>query len=72
MDAEKIAMFDRFLISQKKRLETGETLKVQIENGYLTIFNELDEETKESKTITLFEEFDAKLNLSIEDLTESD
>lgn len=65
---EKIAMLDRYLISQNSRLESGEILSVKLKDGVLTIFKELDEETGEKKTVTLIEEFDAKLDLTIDDL----
>ncbi|MCZ2260786.1 hypothetical protein [Sporosarcina sp. G11-34] len=65
---EKIAMLDRYLISQNSRLESGEILSVKLKDGVLTIFKELDEETGKKKTVTLIEEFDAKLDLTIDDL----
>lgn len=65
---EKIAMLDRYLISQNSRLESGEILSVKLNDGVLTIFKELDEETGKKKTVTLIEEFDAKLDLTIDDL----
>lgn len=65
---EKIAMLDRYLISQNSRLESGEILSVKLKDGVLTIFKEVDEETGKKKTVTLIEEFDAKLDLTIDDL----
>ena len=67
MIEEKIAMLDRYIISQKSRLDNGEVLLVQINGGLLKIFNEKDQEGN-NKTVSLLEEFDAKLDISITDL----
>lgn len=67
MIEEKIAVLDRYIISQKSRLENGEVLMVQIDGGVLRIFNERDP-NGDNRTVSLLEEFDAKLDISISDL----
>lgn len=59
---EKIAMLDRYLISQKSLLEKGQVLYVRVDDGFLTIQNEVDENGKQ-KTVTYFSEFDAMLEI---------
>lgn len=61
---EKIAMLDRYLISQKSLLEKGQVLYVRVDDGFLTIRNEVDENGKQ-KTVTYFSEFDAIIDISI-------
>lgn len=63
----KIALLDRYIISQQSRLEDGVALLVQIEGGLLKIFNEKDNHGNK-RTVTLLEEFDAKLDISVSDL----
>lgn len=43
------ALIDRFIISRKELLEKGETLYVQVNDGYLSIRNEIDEATNSQK-----------------------
>lgn len=64
---EKIALLDRYIISQQSRLDDGVALLVQIEGGLLKIFNEKDNQGNK-RTVTLLEEFDAKLDISVSDL----
>lgn len=64
---EKIAILDRYLISQKSLLEEGQTLYIRVDDGFLTIRNEEDENGKE-KTVTYFSEFDAILEIPIKQL----
>ncbi len=61
---EKIAMLDRYLISQKSLLEKGQVLYVRVDDGILIIHNEEDENGKQ-KTVTHFSEFDAIIDISM-------
>lgn len=72
MTKTSFALLDRFLISQKELLQRGEVLYVQVNDGYLTINNELDEETGLQKTVTYFSEFDGSLNFSMKELLEQE
>lgn len=67
MIKDKIALLDRYIISQQSRLEDGAVLLVQIDGGILKIFNERDPQGN-NRTVSLLEEFDAKLDISINDL----
>ncbi len=66
------ALLDRFLISRKELLKKGEVLYVQVNDGYLTIHNEIDEETGLQKTVTYFSEFDGSLNFSMKEVFEKE
>lgn len=63
----KLEVFDRYLISQENRLKEGDVLTVALNDGVLTIYKDIDEQGNE-RTSTLIDQFDAKLNLSINDL----
>lgn len=63
-----LALLDRFIISRKELLENGEVLYVQVNDGYLAIHNEKDEETGLQKTSTYFSEFDGSLNISMKEV----
>ncbi len=65
---EKIEQLDRYLLSRKERLEADEVLTVKLKDGMLTIYKELDPTSGEKKTITLVEEFDDSLDISVSDL----
>lgn len=67
MIKDKIALLDRYIISQQSRLDDGAVLLVQIDGGILKIFNERDSQGN-NRTVSLLEEFDAKLDISITDL----
>lgn len=67
MIKDKIALLDRYIISQQSRLDDGAVLLVQIDGGILKIFNERDPQGN-NRTVSLLEEFDAKLDISINDL----
>jgi len=64
----KIEMLHRYLIARKNRLEAGEILTVQLKDGMLTIYKEMDPKTEEEKTMTLVETFDDQLDMSVDDL----
>ncbi|MFD1926490.1 hypothetical protein ACFSFY_00185 [Sporosarcina siberiensis] len=64
------ALIDRFIISRKELLEKGETLYVQVNDGYLSIRNEIDEATNSQKTVTYFSEFDGVLQVSMKEVFE--
>ena len=67
-----LALLDRFIISRKELLKKGEVLYVQLNDGYLTIHNEKDEETGLQKTVTYFSEFDGSLNFSMKEVFETE
>lgn len=64
---EKMALLDRYIISQQSHLEQGVVLLVGIEGGFLKIFNEKDLGGN-NRTVSIIEEFNAKLDISINDL----
>lgn len=64
------ALIDRFIISRKELLEKGEALYVQVNDGYLSIRNEIDEATNSQKTVTYFSEFDGVLQVSMKEVFE--
>lgn len=66
------ALLDRFIISRRESLKKGEVLYVQVNDGYLTIHNEEDEETGLQKTVTYFSEFDGSLNFSMNEVFETE
>ncbi|MGM9988808.1 MAG: hypothetical protein ACI35O_16500 [Bacillaceae bacterium] len=69
IENKKLHHFMRILELNKHRLNQGAVINVRLKDGFLTIFNEIDEVTKESKTITLIDEFDYNVNLTIADLS---
>lgn len=71
LENNTVASFLRLIHSNQYRLVQGERLKILLKDGYLTIYNEIDESTKETKTITLINEFDFSLNLSVSDLIQN-
>lgn len=65
---EKVGLLDRYLLTNKKRLKSGEVLTVKLNDGVLTIYNEQNEKTGDEKTVTFIDRFDEQLDLAIGDL----
>lgn len=64
----KLSQFMRFIKVNRDRLSNGEVLNILVNDGYLVIYNEYNSLTKETKTVTLINNFDVKLDLNITDL----
>lgn len=64
---ESLAMLDRFIISNNDVLNEGNTLVVQVLDGYIYI-DRKEEENNESKTSVFFSEFDGELDISFKKL----
>lgn len=57
------------IIKEKKEvLENGEAVTVLLNDAYVTIYNEIDEKTKNQKTVTLVDSWDLKLEFNLAEL----
>lgn len=63
-----LAKLDRYIISKTDELESGVIFTVNVNDGYLIILKEYDEEKKEKRVKTYFSEFDSELDISFKDL----
>ena len=68
---ESLAMLDRFIVSNNDALNEGNTLVVQVLDGYIYI-DRKKEENKEMKTSVFFSEFDGVLNIPFKELIHED
>lgn len=68
---EKMAILDRYIISNTDQLENNETLLVRVNDGFLVITKEYDEEIQREKTKTYFNEFDSSLDIDFKELLET-
>lgn len=55
----------QFINDNKDLLEKGEVLTILLLDGYVTIFNEVDEKTHMQKTITLVDPCDTQFDCEI-------
>lgn len=62
---KKVLKLNHYIKDNKELLENGETLTVLLTDGYVTIYNEVDEKTKMQKTITLVDPCDTHLDCEI-------
>ncbi len=67
MENKNVKVFSRIIKSNEKRLLDGDVLSILLHDGYLTVFNEIDNEGK-NKTVTLIDKFDYQLDLSTDEL----
>ena len=65
---KQMELLNLYLTSREERLNADEVLTVKLKDGMLTIYKELDPTSGEKKTITLVEEFDDSLDISVSDL----
>lgn len=56
----------RIIETQRVRLERGDVLNIQTTDGFLTVYQ--DDTSDTSKTVTLIDKFDFRVNLKIADL----
>jgi len=54
----------------KSLLERGGKIRVLLNDCFITIFNETDEETSAQKTITLVDTYDYKINRNLSEIIE--
>ncbi|MCP3763730.1 hypothetical protein NLX67_15250 [Domibacillus sp. A3M-37] len=55
----------QFINDNKELLEKGEVLTILLLDGYVTIFNEVDEKTNMEKTVTLVDPCDTHFDCEI-------
>ncbi|MCW1929566.1 hypothetical protein [Bhargavaea beijingensis] len=66
---ENLAQLDRLMTMKKNQLAQGETLYVQVVDGFLAIRNEINEDG-EHKPVIFFSPFDAYIELDMGELAE--